>query len=419
MDDVVIRCENLGKKYRLGARPGGHSTYRRFSDALVTAVRAPFAARPAAEEFWALQEVALEIRRGEVVGLIGRNGAGKSTLLKLLSQVTEPTTGRIEIEGRLASLLEVGTGFHPELSGRDNVFLNGAILGMTRREIRWRFDEIVAFAEVERFIDTPVKRYSSGMYVRLAFAVAAHLEPDILVVDEVLAVGDAAFQRKCLGKMNEIAATGGRTVLFVSHQLGTVSALCNRAVLLDAGKVARAGPTGEVVARYVAAFRQVSSHHRAFAPDPAKPAGLRDATVEARGPDGQPGLFSVTDEIRVTIRYAVHRDSRGMNLALCLLRNGSPLLLTFDTDTAPALAGVRAPGEYTATVTLPPLLKAGHYTLHLDIGFTGVGVIDRREDALAFDLEELNVDFSQKSYAASRVGEIACNLPWKTDPPPV
>jgi lipopolysaccharide transport system ATP-binding protein len=204
-----------------------------------------------AEEFWAVRDVNLTVRQGEVVGIIGRNGAGKSTLLKLLSRITEPTEGRIRMNGRVASLLEVGTGFHPELSGRENIYLNGAILGMTRAEITRKFDEIVAFSECERFLDTPVKRYSSGMYVRLAFAVAAHLEPEILIVDEVLAVGDLAFQHKCLGKMNDVAREGGRTVLFVSHNMATVQALCPRVVLLEGGRIIGDGPSREVVDDYV------------------------------------------------------------------------------------------------------------------------------------------------------------------------
>jgi lipopolysaccharide transport system ATP-binding protein len=208
-------------------------------------------ASPATEEFWALKDVSFDVQRGTVLGIVGRNGAGKSTLLKILSRITEPTRGRIEIEGRVASLLEVGTGFHPELTGRENIFMNGAILGMSRAEIRKKFDEIVAFAEVDRFLDTPVKRFSSGMYVRLAFAIAAHLEPEILVVDEVLAVGDAQFQKKCIGKMEDVSRQEGRTVLFVSHNTGMIAQLCNRALLLDAGQILMHGETGAVVDRYV------------------------------------------------------------------------------------------------------------------------------------------------------------------------
>src|SRR5687768_14453025 len=251
MSDVAIQAQGLGKQYRLGAA----ERYRTFRETLVGAVKAPLAKlrggsrRKDDDSFWALRDVSFDIKRGEVVGVIGRNGAGKSTLLKVLSRITEPTSGYADVYGRVGSLLEVGTGFHNELSGRDNIYLNGSILGMTRAEIRGRFDEIVAFSECERFLDTPVKRYSSGMYMRLAFAVAAHLEPEILVVDEVLAVGDAAFQKKCLGKMNDVASRG-RTVLFVSHNMAAVQGLCARAIRLDRGRVAEQGPAAPVVQRY-------------------------------------------------------------------------------------------------------------------------------------------------------------------------
>lgn len=250
---AIVTLESVGKRYRL--RHQQSQPYRTLRDTIAGAARSPLGwlnAAPAAsaEDFWALRDVSFDVARGDVLGIIGRNGAGKSTLLKILSRITEPTTGRVTLDGRVASLLEVGTGFHPELSGRENVFLNGAILGMTREEIRRKFDSIVTFAEVERFLDTPVKRYSSGMYVRLAFAVAAHLEPDILVVDEVLAVGDAEFQKKCLGKMHEVSR-GGRTVLFVSHNMTAVQALCGTAIWLDQGRVAAQGPTMEVVAHYL------------------------------------------------------------------------------------------------------------------------------------------------------------------------
>jgi len=268
--NVVIRVDGLGKKYLLDHQQSHHYTALR--DVLARQVRAaakilnPFtlagqlhkAKREPAraqvkneEEFWALKDVSFEIYRGDRVGIIGRNGAGKSTLLKILSRITEPTVGRVEILGRVASLLEVGTGFHPELTGRENIFLNSAILGMTRRETISQFDEIVAFAEVEKFLDTPVKRYSSGMYVRLAFAVAAHLEPEILIVDEVLAVGDTSFQKKCLGKMESISQSSDRTVLFVSHQMAAVSKLCNKALLLSNGNLIESGITQDIVNKYV------------------------------------------------------------------------------------------------------------------------------------------------------------------------
>lgn len=257
MSDTVIKVENLSKKYMINHQKGGGYTALR--DVISNSAKkfgrkilSPFSdTQPSAtEEFFALNNVSFTIKEGQRVGIIGRNGAGKSTLLKILSRITEPTSGRIEITGRVASLLEVGTGFHPELTGRENVFLNGAILGMPRKEINRKFDEIVAFAEVEKFLDTPVKRYSSGMYVRLAFAVAAHLEPEILVVDEVLAVGDAQFQKKCLGKMEEVGRQG-RTVIFVSHNMGAIQSLCDKAVLMDSGKIIGYGPVLEQIDSYI------------------------------------------------------------------------------------------------------------------------------------------------------------------------
>ncbi|MFM6756623.1 MAG: ABC transporter ATP-binding protein, partial [Dolichospermum sp.] len=256
MSDTVIRVENLGKKYIIGHQQ--QERYTALRDVITNKVKSIGSLinpktkneNPEFEEFWALKDVSFEIKQGDRVGIIGRNGAGKSTLLKILSRITEPTTGSIKIKGRVASLLEVGTGFHPELTGRENIFLNGAILGMGKEEIKRKFDEIVAFAEVEKFLDTPVKRYSSGMYVRLAFAVAAHLEPEILIVDEVLAVGDAAFQKKCLGKMEDVGKEG-RTVIFVSHQMATVTTLCQRAIWLINGKVHQEGNADWITSKYL------------------------------------------------------------------------------------------------------------------------------------------------------------------------
>src|SRR6266853_822894 len=263
MSDIAIRCEGLGKRYRIGQR----ESYRALRNTLTNAVRSPFRLLSASlngskskngnhdNTIWALRDVSFEIQRGEVVGIIGRNGAGKSTLLKILSRITKPTTGMVEIHGRVGSLLEVGTGFHPELTGRENVYLNGSILGMKRSEINRKFDEIIAFAGIEKFLDTPVKRYSTGMFVRLAFAVAAHLETEILVVDEVLAVGDVAFQKKCIGKMGDVAREG-RTVLFVSHDMTAVQTLCNKGIILDSGSIFSMGSATEQVELYLSAGRQ-------------------------------------------------------------------------------------------------------------------------------------------------------------------
>jgi lipopolysaccharide transport system ATP-binding protein len=272
MSDIVIQAEGLGKSYLIGHQ-GRRERYTALRDVLARQFRGMWGSTrrmlsgkftvsgEQIEEFWALRDVSFEVKRGDVVGIIGRNGAGKSTLLKILSRITEPTEGRVTLRGRVASLLEVGTGFHPELTGRENIFLNGAILGMSRVEIKRKFDEIVAFAEVEQFLDTPVKRYSSGMYVRLAFAVAAHLEPEILVVDEVLAVGDAEFQKKCLGKMQEVSGEG-RTVLFVSHNMGLIRSLCGTAMYLAAGKIQRFGTAVDVIQEYTAADAGLSEFQR-------------------------------------------------------------------------------------------------------------------------------------------------------------
>jgi lipopolysaccharide transport system ATP-binding protein len=250
MSDIAIRVEHLGKAYQI-SHEQGRSRYRTLQEEIIGAIKRPFSrSADKRETFWALKDVSFEVKVGEALGIIGRNGAGKSTLLKILSRITRPTTGYADVYGRVGSLLEVGTGFHPELTGRENIYLNGAILGMTRRDIQRRFDEIVAFAEVENFLDTPVKRYSSGMYMRLAFAVAAHLEPEILVVDEVLAVGDAEFQKKCLGKMGDVAKEG-RTVLFVSHNMSAITKLCNRGLCLADGEIILNGSTDEAVGMYL------------------------------------------------------------------------------------------------------------------------------------------------------------------------
>jgi lipopolysaccharide transport system ATP-binding protein len=317
----VIEAVNVSKRFTIGAR----AAYGSLREEITQAVLGPFkrlTTRPAGPgpdaatpSVWALKDVSFEVDEGAVVGIIGRNGAGKSTLLKILSRITEPTDGRIVLRGRLASLLEVGTGFHPELTGRENIFLNGALLGMRASEIRERFDEIVAFSEIERFLDTPVKRYSSGMYVRLAFAVAAHLTPEILVVDEVLAVGDAAFQRKCLGKIGE-TAKGGRTVLFVSHNMGAVRALCGSGVLLDAGRVAFSGSASDAVEEYMR-----RTHERTRRPEGIFPAlngqeGIGVVDCNARLADGPDGLCL---EVEVAMESKGPRRNIGVGLSVSTL----------------------------------------------------------------------------------------------------
>ncbi|MDX1687330.1 MAG: ABC transporter ATP-binding protein [Candidatus Promineifilaceae bacterium] len=327
MSDVAIRVEALSKRYRIGRREERPDTLR---EALMAVLKAPWqrlrrggaSSHREQDTIWALRDVSFEVKRGEVLGVIGRNGAGKSTLLKLLSQITEPTRGRAEIHGRVGSLLEVGTGFHQELTGRENVYLSGAVLGMTRSEIDEKFDEIVAFSGVEKFIDTPIKRYSSGMKVRLGFAVAAHLDPEILLVDEVLAVGDATFQKKCLGKMDSIT-NEGRTVLFVSHNMAMIKKLCSRAVLLDEGEVREIGPTDAVVERYLGGVHTAAGG--SFGVRTSLLAERRDPkiyieAIEIRrdGTDPKRG-FRPQDQLRLQIRYNAVKPIRNPGFIVMLM----------------------------------------------------------------------------------------------------
>jgi lipopolysaccharide transport system ATP-binding protein len=328
------------------------------------------------EEFWALQEISIDVTRGEVIGIIGRNGAGKSTLLKILSRITEPTRGRIGLKGRIASLLEVGTGFHPELTGRENIFLNGAILGMSRREIKSRFDEIVEFAGVAKFIDTPVKRYSSGMYVRLAFAVAAHLEPEILIVDEVLAVGDVEFQKKCLGKMREVAAGGHRTVFFVSHQLPSVIALCSRACLLENGRLVADGDPIAVVEQY----QKQTLAKRSGSQNPSTRSGsgsVRIQTLRAMADVFAPAeakrfslLIDTVDESEAPYSLALHLlDESGQQIVILNSRHAGEVLLP-------------GPTRRVELTLRTPWLTPGEY--RVDAFLYNNGIIDRWEDACRF-----------------------------------
>ena len=360
---AVITVENLGKRYLLKRHSGGQ--YVALRDVLSDGIKgmgrrllggAPATKRPALEEFWAMQEVFFAVEQGDRVGIIGRNGAGKSTLLKILSRITEPTTGSVRIRGRVASLLEVGTGFHPELSGRENIFLNGAILGMTKAEIRRKFDEIVSFAEVEKFLDTPVKRYSSGMYVRLAFAVAAHLEPELLIVDEVLAVGDQQFQKKCLGKMEEVSAKEGRTVLFVSHNMGAIQSLCNRGILLDSGRLHHAGSAGDTIH----AYHKLLSVQSASPLATSKRAAVTNISVLNRGADARP---TPDDSLDLEIRLHTANVLRECYLNLVVEDSESRVVIHLRSDMLGALPTI-APGQHSIRVHIPRLsIRAGVYTV--------------------------------------------------------
>jgi lipopolysaccharide transport system ATP-binding protein len=349
----AIRFDGLSKRYVLRHE---QNAYLNFRDVITNTVKSVFTrkGRATREEFWALKDVSFEVQEGERLGIIGRNGAGKSTLLKLLSRITEPTHGRIQIRGRVASLLEVGTGFHPELTGRENIFLNGAILGMSKLEIRRKFDEIVDFAEVERFLDTPVKRYSSGMYVRLAFAVAAHLDPDVLVVDEVLAVGDIAFQKKCLGKMKDVATS--RTVLFVSHNLGAIEQLCDRAIWLRDGTLQMDGPAATVLEAYTAMEHQTLAERvwdRETAPS-FDDKSVRLASIRVTDPAGEPrATFDVKEPVTVKVGYWVTEARYALNVHVYFKNTSNQTLFVAMDD---KLTDVQQPGRYEATVTVPPNL---------------------------------------------------------------
>ena len=320
---------------------------------------------PTSEEFWALKDVSFEVKRGDVVGIIGRNGAGKSTLLKVLSRITEPTSGRITIEGRVASLLEVGTGFHPELTGRENIFLNGAILGMSRLEIKSKFDEIVAFAEIEKFLDTPVKRYSSGMYVRLAFAVAAHLEPEILVVDEVLAVGDAQFQKKCLGKMQDVAK-GGRTVLFVSHNMSAVLQLTTAGIVLDKGKVIFQGGAEEAVAAYTSSADSDSTVTFEVEHSPRKYLGTQAAKFVSLRFDRAVPMFSFGEDFSFIAKIRALESVPKMRFSMTIFSaEGTPVGSCFSKEDA----GIGVGKEAEVQVVLPNMrLAPGRYYCGVAIG---------------------------------------------------
>ncbi|MEO8617170.1 MAG: ABC transporter ATP-binding protein [Luteolibacter sp.] len=314
MSESIISVENLSKRYMIGRNAGQGDGLRHV---LERAVRSPFGwmksgsseRRAKTEEFWAVRDLSVEIKQGEMVGIIGRNGAGKSTFLKLLSRITEPTKGSIRLRGRVASLLEVGTGFHPELTGRENIFLNGAILGMSRAEIKRKFDEITAFAEIDKFLDTPVKRYSSGMYVRLAFAVAAHLEPEILIVDEVLAVGDAEFQKKCLGKMEDVSAKEGRTVILVSHQMPAIQNLCTRCLLMDRGQLIQEGKTDDIVNAYMSKGIELANGGLIDRKDRAGKGDVRVTSIELRDESGKSIVEAIAgNNVTLSLGYQVKEN---------------------------------------------------------------------------------------------------------------
>jgi len=422
MGGLAIRARGVGKEFRIG---GHEARYKTMRDTIASAAKAPFrffrrrkgAPGRGLEKFWALRNVSFEVRPGEVLGIIGRNGAGKSTLLKILSRITEPTEGRVEIRGRVSSLLEVGTGFHGELTGRENLYLNGAILGMHKAEIDRKFDEIVAFAEVERFVDMPVKHYSSGMYLRLAFAVAAHLEPEILIVDEVLAVGDVNFQKKCLNKMEDVGQ-GGRTVLFVSHNMPAVARLCQRVILLDRGSVSQDGPAAQVVSAYLTQGLGTTGS-REF----EKPSRTRHAEVAGlcavRLRDEQGKITDVLDirrPIDVEMEYEVWKPGYVLTPYFLLdNEDGVTVFRSYESD--PEWRRVPRPaGRYVSTGRIPGnLLSEG--TMIVSVGLFNEHMRQFfEEDVVAFQVvDTMDGDSARGDVGWNIEGVVRPLLRWKTE----
>ncbi len=419
MSDIAIHAENLGKRYRIGMAAVRYSTLREsISETFAAPLRKLKSAKDENRYIWALKNVSFDIRQGQVIGIIGRNGAGKSTLLKVLSHVTDPTEGYAEIHGRVGSLLEVGTGFHPELTGRENIYLNGAILGMKRNEIDQKFDEIVDFSEVEQFIDTPVKRYSSGMYLRLAFAVAAHLEPEILVVDEVLAVGDAEFQRKCLGKMSDVAQRG-RTVLFVSHNMSAILRLTEESMVVDKGEIVLRAPSAQAVDYYLSSgFSQEgqrlwSDEDIPAASDPFRPAAMR--TVNAKG--------EVVDTVRSTepftleIEYNLSKTVTGLRVGIYLMSmRGEFIMTSFDTDDPQKFESltVRPAGHYVSRCSIPAdFLNEGRYVVGMNANSFRVKRYFQDEQALTFSVDAAGAPGMQ--WPEPRQGAVRPRLNWQIE----
>lgn len=413
---TAITVEGISKRYKIGAAPGKFK-YGMLRDQIMALPKAIFSKQLAAHEnyIWALKDVSFDLEEGHVLGIIGRNGAGKSTLLKVLSRVTEPTKGIVTVRGRVGSLLEVGTGFHPELTGRENIYLNGAILGMKRGEIEKKFDEIVDFSEVEQFIDTPVKRYSSGMYLRLAFAVAAHLEPEILVVDEVLAVGDAEFQRKCLGKMNDVAAQG-RTVLFVSHNMSAILRLTQEAIVMQKGQMVLRGSTTEAVDHYLSSG-QSQAGERAWEPDevPANAAPFVPTSLKLIDVKG-----SIADNVRsvepltLEMKYSLTAPITGLRVGFYLSTiRGEYVFTSFDVDDTDEFEkhSTRQPGVYTSKCVIPgDLLNEGRYIIGVNASSFGVKRYFMDENALSFSVDPSAAPGMQ--WAEQRQGPLRPRLNW-------
>jgi lipopolysaccharide transport system ATP-binding protein len=417
MTDIAIRAEHLGKQYRIGTPAVNYRTLR---ETLTERFSAPLQRLTGGggDKIWALRDVSFELHQGQVLGVIGRNGAGKSTLLKILSRVTYPTEGTAEIHGRVGSLLEVGTGFHPELTGRENIFLNGAILGMKKTEIESKFDEIVSFAEVEQFIDTPVKRYSSGMYLRLAFSVAAHLEPEILVVDEVLAVGDAEFQRKCLGKMSDVAQQG-RTVLFVSHNMSAVLRLTAEAMVIEKGCVALRGPTPEVVDFYLSrGFAEQGQRIWDVDEVPVGAAPFCPVSVRICNPQGKVAdILRAVEPATVEVEYRLSAPITGLRVGIYLMSTrGEYVFTSFDTDEPEQYDryAVRPAGHYISRCTLPAdLLNEGRFVIGINASSFRVKRYFYDEQALTFTVDAAGAAGMQ--WPEPRLGPLRPRFDWQIE----
>ncbi len=416
MPNNSVVVNQIGKRYRIGAAP---AQYRTFRETLIDTITNPkkrlHGKMTDSNSFWALDNISFNVAQGQALGIIGKNGAGKSTLLKILSRVTEPTTGSARINGRVGSLLEVGTGFHPELTGRENIFLNGAILGMKQHEIARKLDEIIAFSEVETFIDTPVKRYSSGMYLRLAFAVAAHLEPEILVIDEVLAVGDAEFQRKCLGKMSDVASQG-RTVLFVSHNMSAIVRLTQETIVLEKGKMVMQAPTAEAVDYYLShGFSQEGLRTWTAADIPADAEPFVPAEIRVLNPQGViSDTFRSTEPVTVEFEYRLAAPITGLRVGIYLLSTRGEFIFTSfdvdDTETFERLR-VREAGTYISRCTIPAdILNEGRFVLGVNASVFKIKRYFHDEQSLVFNVDGTGAPGTQ--WPEPRAGLIRPKLSW-------
>jgi len=415
MSEVAIRVNGIGKQYHLGAYMAGYTTLR---EKLLDWFIPQRNNNGEEKSIWALRDVSFDVRQGQAIGIVGKNGAGKSTLLKILSRVTDPTEGSAEIRGRVGSLLEVGTGFHPELTGRENIFLNGAILGMHRREIARKLDEIIAFAGVEKFIDTPIKRYSTGMQMRLAFAVAANLEPEILVVDEVLAVGDAEFQRKCLGKMSDVTQQG-RTVLFVSHNMSAILRLTEETLVIDKGRLVLRAPTPQAVDYYMSQGLAAKGERRWQAEEiPPDAYPFRPLAVRVLNPQGHPAdVLRTIEPLTIEVEYQLAAAIKGLRVGIYLMTTrGEYIFTSFDTDDPPQFDRFdnRAAGHYISRCRLPAdYLNEGHYLIGLNASSFRIKRYFQDEGALIFSMDSTGAPGMQ--WAETRLGPVRPRLNWEIE----